>query len=95
MRLLDCRHRAKTSGKVGKAFLIGGFCKSCVHLVPFVMIAVRRRAEISRATADAAELAKPKLCMLFFVVGGLEKYCRDLLIALSPRDRRKIGIPTI
>ena len=75
-----------------KAFLIGCFGKAVVHIRPLVVLTLCGGEKIFSGVADAVQFLEPELCVLFFILCGLEKQRRDLLIAVLLGFGGKVGI---
>jgi len=92
MVLFNSSDQTETLRQLMKAFLIGGFGKAVVHIRPLVVLALSGGEKIFGGVADTVQLLEPELCVLFFILCGLEKQRRDLLIAFLLGFGGKVGI---
>ena len=94
MVLFDFADHAEFVGDFGKAFLLGDFGESGIHVGPFVVFAFGGHAKAFRGFGNlaAAEILEPELGVFFFVFGRFEEDGRDLLVAFFLSLGGKIGV---
>ena len=85
-------NHAEADGQIMEALFVGRFGKAIVHIRPLVVFALGGGEQVLGGGADAVQLLKPQLGMLFFILGGFEEQRRNLLIAILLGLGGKVGI---
>ena len=92
MLLFDGPNALEQLGDVFKALFPGFLGKAGVHIRPFIVFALRRRQQVFRRGADAAQELEPDFGVFLFVVRRFQKQAGNLLIAVLLGLGGKIGI---
>ena len=59
--LFDGGNKPEFSCKLGKTFFVGGLCKACIHVGPFIVFAFGGVSEVFGGVTDSVQLLEPQL----------------------------------
>ena len=92
MGLFNGGNRTEPGGQLHKALFLRFLGEGSIHIRPLVVFTLRRMKQVGGGIAQLAQGFEPKFSVFFFVVGGLFKDLRDLLIALLAGYAGKVGV---